>query len=214
MMMLARTTLFFDVDTQRDFMLPGGKLQAPGAARIIPMLAAVTQLARDRSVRIVGSADRHFPGDAELARNGGAYPDHCMDGTPGQCRIDETAPRNPLFVENRQMSEAELAAAIAHRGEVVIEKQEVDVFRGNRNTQWLLDAMLEHASDVVIYGVCTDICVDSVVRGMLRYRKRLHVVTGAIAALDHERAKACLEDWRDAGVDLITLDQLVSRLYS
>jgi nicotinamidase/pyrazinamidase len=210
------TTLFFDVDTQRDFILPDGRLYAKGAERIIPTLEAITRLARDLGVRIAGSVDRHFPSDAELARNGGLYPDHCMDGTEGQCKIDQTAPVDPVFVENRDLGEAEAAAAIAHRGEVFIEKQDVDVFniKGNRNTQRLVAGLLKDAADVVIYGVCTDICVDCAVRGMLKYGRRLHVVTDAIAPLDAERADACLRNWRAAGVELLTFAELKSRLAS
>ncbi len=212
--MRPESTLFFDVDTQCDFMLPGGRLYAQGAERIIPALKSLTQLSLDLGIRIAGHVDRHFPTDAELARNGGLYPDHCMDGTAGQRKINETAPRNPIFVENRELREDELAAALAHRGELFIEKQDVDVFVGNRNTRKLIPRLLERVSDVVIYGVCTDICVDYVVRGLLGYGRRLHVVTDAIAPLDRDRAATCLDSWRAAGVDLLSLDESKSRPHS
>jgi nicotinamidase/pyrazinamidase len=210
--MRPETTLFFDVDTQRDFIVPDGKLYARGAEKIVPALKALTELARERRIKIAGHVDRHFPTDAELARNGGLYPDHCMNSTPGQKKIEATTPLRPLFVENRDLSEAEIAAALAHRGELYIEKQHVDMFQGNRNTRKLVPRLLEKFRDVVIYGVCTDICVDYVVRGLLPYGRRLHVVTDAIAPLDPKRAKACLDEWRAADVDLLTLDELKSQL--
>jgi len=108
----ADTTLFYDVDTQCDFILPGvilpgGRLSTPGTDRVVPKLATLTRL----EIPIVASVDRRFPGDPELQRNGGDFPNHCMDGTLGQRKIEATAPLNPLYIENRDLHERELAAA-------------------------------------------------------------------------------------------------------
>ena len=39
------TTLFFDVDTQIDFLFPAGALYVPGAERIVPAIARLNQYA-------------------------------------------------------------------------------------------------------------------------------------------------------------------------
>jgi nicotinamidase/pyrazinamidase len=208
------TTLFYDVDTQRDFMLPHGALYALGAERIAPTLAAVTRLAREKNIRVLASVDRHFPGDEELKRNGGPYPDHCMDGTPGQRKIDETMPADPSVVPSREIGTAELDAALAGKREVVVEKRHVDVFVGNRNANALFERLIAQYSDIVIYGVCTDICVDYVVRALIRFGRKLHVVTDAVAALDSQRAAEVQRDWQKAGVELLTFAELRARLSS
>jgi nicotinamidase/pyrazinamidase len=206
-----RTTLFYDVDTQRDFLEPGGRLYVKGADRIIPALERLTAIARERGCRIVASVDRHFPGDPELKRNGGEFDDHCMDGTSGQQKIAATAPRNPYYLENRELSGAELDAALAHRGELVIEKQRFDVFAGNRHARSVLARILRDYTDVVVYGVYAEVCVNDAIRGLLELGPKIHAVTDAIADIGAEGAR-CREQWRAAGVELLTLDELAARL--
>jgi nicotinamidase/pyrazinamidase len=209
--MRPETTLFYDVDTQRDFILPGGRLCIAGTERIIPALKAMTELARRPGIRMVATTDRHFAGDPELERNGGKYPDHCMDGTDGQLKIEATAPRHPLLVEDRVLSEAEWASAIGWRGELIFEKQLFDAFAGNRNTAAILRAILKDYTDVVVYGVYTEVCVAEAVRGLQQFRKRLHLVTDATADIGDE-GPSFRQRWREEGIELTTVTEITSRL--
>ncbi|HXW85163.1 MAG TPA: cysteine hydrolase family protein [Candidatus Binataceae bacterium] len=209
--MRSETTAFYDVDTQRDFILPDGRLHASGAEKIIPALRELTLLARRYGIKLLGSVDKHQPGDRELERNGGEYPDHCMAGTAGQRKIDATAPLKAWFVPNRNLSADERRAALEHRGEVIFEKQDFDVFVGNRSADRLLADLLRGYRDVVVYGVVTEICVDHAVRGLRKFGLKLHVVTDAIADIG-EHGREFRAKWRKEGVDLITLARLKQRL--
>ena len=60
-------TIFWDVDTQNDFIHPDGKLYVPGAELIVPILGALTDYAHGRGIRIIASADDHVPGHRELS---------------------------------------------------------------------------------------------------------------------------------------------------
>ena len=206
------TTLFYDVDTQCDFLLPGGKLYVPGGARILPQLRELTQIARQQGIAISGSVCRHFPTDAEMQRNGGLYPEHCMDGTEGQKKVEETAPRQPVWIENRDYSEEEFAAGLRQAREVYIEKQDVDIFVGNRSATRAFDAILQGKEDIVVYGVVTEICVDLALAALKDRPVRLHVPVDAIAALSEERGKEMLEKWRGWGVHLTTVAEVREEL--
>jgi nicotinamidase/pyrazinamidase len=206
------TTLFYDVDTQRDFMLPEGKLYVPGAERILPQLETLTTFARQKGIAIAGSVDRHFPTDPELQANGGEYPEHCMNETEGQKKVESTAPQRPIWIENRDYPLAQLQSLLQQPGEVYIEKQRFDVFAGNRNAATVFDALLRGKEDVVVYGVVTEVCVDQAISGLKDRAVRLHVPVDAIAALSEERGRETLEKWRRWGVRLTTVAEVLAEL--
>ena len=62
-----KNTIFFDVDTQNDFMHKDGKLYVPDAEKIIPNLKKITQFAKKKNVIVIASADNHKMGDWEIA---------------------------------------------------------------------------------------------------------------------------------------------------
>jgi nicotinamidase/pyrazinamidase len=201
-------TLFYDVDTQRDFMLEGGALHVPGSEKILPALAHLTELAQRKKIRRICSMDRHFPADRELARNGGRWPDHCMDGTLGQRKVEQTAPVNPHSLPAHKVDDQRIETALKHPGELIIEKQDVDVVAGNANTRSLLSRLASHYDHVVVYGVYTDVCIDHAVNALLEHGKVPYVVIDAIHEIDHNNAAATRERWRLKGVKTITRTQL------
>lgn len=205
--MQPETTIFYDVDTQRDFLLPGGALYVPGAERIIPALAELTAMARANHILTVCSVDRHFPGDSELQRNGGKYPDHCMDGTDGQKKIPETQPLNPFYIPNHALSPEEIQAALNHQGELVFEKQEFDVFIGNVHAASVLRMLLQPYRDIIVYGVYTEVCVARAVEGLAQLGPKLTIVEDAIADIGLD-ADAIREEWKQAGIAFTTVARL------
>ncbi len=60
--MVSRQVIFWDVDTQADFMLPGGRLYVPGAEKLIPNLKLLTDQARKNRVFLVSDACVHTAG--------------------------------------------------------------------------------------------------------------------------------------------------------
>ena len=198
-------TVFWDVDTQYDFMKSDGRLYVPGSEEIIPVLERLTRYAHDRGIRIVASADDHVPGHRELSDQPDwkeTFPDHCMRGSPGQLKIAETRLRNPLVIEPEPADPVELAARVRqHRGDILFHKHWFDVFT-NPNVLPVVDALAP--SRIVLYGVATDVCDKYAIEGLLHHRPAipLTLVTDAIRAIDPAAGTSLLEEWRRRGVRL------------
>ena len=57
--MLSRNVVFWEVDAQADFMLPGGKLYVPGAEKLLPNIRRLTDAARQGRVFLVSHGCFH-----------------------------------------------------------------------------------------------------------------------------------------------------------
>jgi len=64
--MLSRDFVFWEVDVQADFMLPGGKLYVPGAEKLLPNIRKLTDAARRDEVFLVSHGCFHPPDDPEF----------------------------------------------------------------------------------------------------------------------------------------------------
>src|SRR5436305_7913192 len=77
--MVSRDFIFWEVDVQRDFMLPGGKLYVPGAEKLLPNIKRLTDAARAGKAFLVSHGCFHTPDDPEFQ----TFPAHCVKGTEG-----------------------------------------------------------------------------------------------------------------------------------
>ena len=83
--MVSRNVVFWEVDTQADFMLPGGKLYVPGAERLLPNIRRLTDAARQGRVFLVSHGCYHVKDDPEFQ----TFPPHCIKGTAGSEFVPE-----------------------------------------------------------------------------------------------------------------------------
>jgi len=204
--------VFWDVDTQYDFMMPEGRLYVKGAEEIIPNLKMLTDYGRSNPslVRVMGSVDYHSEGDEEISDSPDfkeTFPPHCLIGTLGQEKIDETKPLNPLWIDYSKYGEEELEEMVrGHRGEVYFRKRRFDVF-SNPNVDVVLNIVKPEA--VVVYGVTLDICDAYAVEGFLRRGVKIGLVEDAVKPISRERGEALIRRWVEAGVKLLKTESVV-----
>lgn len=209
----ASSTLFWDVDTQHDFMHADGLLYVTDSEAIIPVLARLTGYAHRKGIRILASADDHVPGHRELSGTPDwitTFPEHCMRGTAGQQKIAETRLRHPLVIEPTPQDPAALAARVlAHDGDLLFHKHWFDVFT-NPNLLPVLDALAP--SMIVLYGVALDVCDKYAIEGLLRERPGIPItlVRDATRAIHPDSAAQLLDDWRRRGVRVATSEEVLA----
>lgn len=206
-----KTRVFWDVDTQVDFMRPDGKLYVGGAETIVSNLAALTRFAHDTGERIVASSDNHDPTDDELSDApdfSDTFPPHCLRGTPGQARIPETELRDVLVVEPEDHPATVLERLEGHGGDILFHKHYFDVFT-NPNVEPVVNAL--GVDEVVLYGVALDVCNRYAVEGLLSRHPEiaLTVVTDAVRAIDEDNRDDLLGDWQRRGVSLVRTAEVV-----
>jgi len=207
---MAGGTIFWDVDTQVDFMLPSGALPVPGAVTILANLSRLTVAARTHRITIVHTADDHDPHDPEIADDPDfveTFPAHCLRGTPGAERMAETA-APPDAADIPPDGAGVDFAAVAAASEVVLRKNRFDAF-SNPAAARLLRTLAPDR--IVVYGVALEVCDRYAVEGMLALDPRFEiiVVEDAVAALDPGRGAELLANWRIRGVRVVSTDQVL-----
>jgi nicotinamidase/pyrazinamidase len=206
-------TVFWDVDTQVDFMLPSGSLAVPGAEGLRPNLGRLTDAARAAGITIVHTADEHDPHDPEIADDPDfveTFPAHCLRGTAGAERLPETAAA-PGAADIPPDGAGVDPVAVAAASEVVVRKNRFDAF-SNPATAPLLRALAPDR--VVVYGVALEVCDRYAVEGMLALDAgfEIVVVEDAVAALDPVRGAELLREWRVRGVRIASTDEVLKEI--
>lgn len=186
-------TVFFDIDTQLDFLYPAGALYVPGAESIVPALARLNRYAADHEIPLVSDVDAHSENDPEFRH----WPSHCVAGTLGQQKPAST------LIESRGVMRNVVRESIpVGVRQIIFEKQSLDCF-GALNTVKLLDHF--KAERYVVYGVVTEICVRHAAIGLLNTGARVELVTDAVRSLDDQQAQAFFDAFESQGGKLTTV---------
>ena len=184
------STIFFDIDTQLDFLYPAGALYGRGAERVVPDIARLNRHAAAHAIPVVSTVDAHSEADREFRR----WPHHCVAGTHGQRKAEATLLERRIVIPNRPCT-LELAGA----QQIVVEKQDVDAFTVP-NLHRIVDLL--PADRYVVYGVFTEICVLFAARGLLKTGKPVVIVTDAVETLNPNDSARALEEIVAAGGSL------------
>jgi nicotinamidase/pyrazinamidase len=205
-------TILWDVDTQIDFVEPGGKLYFDGAEEAKPAMARLVDAARAAGVVHVASCDQHELSDPEISEEPDfdtTWPPHCLLGTRGAEKIAETKQLDPLPLPLVPLPRATMRHLLKERREILVTKKYYDPFT-NPNAETVLDAL--DPDEILPFGVATEICDDAAVRALLRRGRSITFVEDAARGVDETRAAACVAAWSEQGVRTTTAEEAAGSL--
>src|SRR5215469_4042075 len=202
--MVSRDFVFWEVDVQRDFVLPGGSLYVPGAEKLLPNIQRLTDAARQGKVLLASHGDFHTPNDPEFK----IFPPHCVKGTPGSELVPEALTDKVVRVENTQSTK--LSENLSHYKQILLEKQTLNIFE-SRHADELVQRLGDRA-EYVVFGVVTEYCVSFAAKGLLKRGRRVAVVKDAIETLKREEGESTVAEVQRLGARLITTDQALNAL--
>lgn len=198
--------IFWEVDTQADFMLPDGKLYVPGAERLLPNIRRLTDAARQGCVFLVSHGCFHTEDDPEFQQ----FPPHCVKGTPGAKYVPEALAGRVAVVANEEG--AELPRDLFDYQQVLLEKQTLDIFESRHAEELLKRLPLD--AEFVVFGVVTEYCVLLAAKGLLKRGRRVFVVEDAIETLKPEDGERAVKELKAAGATLITTNEALALVES
>jgi len=180
------------VDVQNDF-CPGGALPVAHGDEVVPVLRQLAARFAAIGLPVYASRDWHPADSTHFAVNGGQWPVHCVQGTPGaRLREDLRLPAGTAIITKGQtrfdQGYSGIAGEVAGRGSL------------------LEDLRTRGVDHLYVGGLATDYCVRYTVLDALRVGFDVTVLTDAIRAVDVTRGDGdrALEEMRSAGATLAT----------
>jgi len=211
--MNAKDTIFFNIDTQKDFLNSDGALYVKDAELIKPELLRLTEIADQNNIKVINTADFHTDQSKEISETPdfvNTFPKHCMIGSDGTVFIEETIPfaTDSYIIHYTDSKIDEKQFNFARN--IIIFKDAFDVFAGNKLTD---DALVLIQKDIiveniVVYGVATNICVAFAIDGLLKRKFKVFLVMDAIKGLPGSSLEDLYVKWLDQGVILTTTKQI------
>jgi nicotinamidase/pyrazinamidase len=183
------------VDVQNDFADPAGSLSVRGGADVIPVINREAALATANGAVVVCTQDWHPEHTPHFAKDGGVWPDHCVQDTWGAALHPalEVSPETPVVRKGANGEDG-------YSGFTMRDPTSGDTIATE------LEALLRDAAvdDVVVTGLATDYCVKATALDAARLGFATTVRTDAIAAVDLQPGdgERALAEMREAGVRL------------
>lgn len=197
-------TVFFDIDTQVDFIDSNGALYVPGSKEIAPNIRHLLEYAGEHRITTISPMCAHVVNDPEFQQ----FPPHCVEGSPGQRRYFDELPKLRRHVWEAEATVREADIDIVSGDHYVVKKRSFPMF-SNPWMKALAKRGRFRGMDAVAFGVATDVCVRVDVLDLCRVGARVRLVRDAIAGIRVDDTERALRQMTGAGVRLVRTGEIV-----
>jgi nicotinamidase/pyrazinamidase len=156
------------VDIQRDF-CPGGALPVTGGDKIIPAVNELIHAFGKAGLHIFFTRDWHPRNHVSFRANGGPWPPHCVQSTPG-------ASFHPSLAVP---ADAEVIDKGTLQGE--------DAYSGFQGTDLARKLQNHHVKEIYVAGLATDYCVKNTVLDGAAKGFETYVITDCVKGVNLKR---------------------------
>lgn len=194
--MAERRAALLVVDVQNDF-VPGGALPVPEGDRVVPVLNEYIRRFREAGLPVYFSRDWHPERTKHFKEYSGAWPPHCVQGTPGaEFHPQLEVPADAVIITKGADPEEDAYSAFQGRtpeGEAFAERLRRD-----------------GVTDLYVGGLATDYCVRASTLDALKQGLRVTVLLDAVRGVDVQPgdSERALAEMREAGAATATLETL------
>ena len=167
------------VDCQNDFIT--GTMTVKGAKASVEEIKKFIKNHKDEIKKIVFTVDWHPFTHCSFKRNGGEWPTHCVQHTPGACI-------EPKLLKYVWSTNIEYEVSIKGEFEEIEQYgafEDTDFVQDNLGSYYYLDLVKVNAeSDFVICGIAGDYCVKATVENLINNGITPKVFFPGIASID------------------------------
>jgi len=189
---MAGNKAFVMVDVQSDF-FKGGALEVPGAEGIVSRLNTIAQSFFEARMPVFACRDWHPADHVSFKENGGKYPVHCVQGSPG----------------------AELHPDLIQQGVTIVDKA---YRRDDENMSAFADGRIKEMLDlsvcktVFIGGLTTEFGIKATALDALRLGLEVFIVQEAIVPSKPHNGDRAIAELVKAGAQFVSITEALSHL--
>jgi len=188
-----RKQILIDIDTQRDFLIAGGKACIRNHRRVLAHIRRMMAWARSQHVPIISTAEVYPDNNGESAIS------YCIDGTDGQKKIRYTLVKDRVSFAADGNTDLPRDMLRRHK-QVILHKRCVDPFDEPRIDRLLSEV---RASEFILVGASLEGAVKMTALGLLQRGKKVTIIIDAVGTHNNKDAKLALRKMETKGAKLL-----------